>query len=577
MNTILSQDKSLSQLWVDVFLLTIFSTIYFLLFLGTRHLSIPDEGRYPEIAREMLDSGNWTTPTINGVPFLDKPIMYYWMEATSMKFFGVNTWAIRLPMAVFGIVGIVIMYLFGRKFYNRRTGLLAAGVLAPSPLYFLSAHYANMDLEVANFLWISAFLFILGLQYPWKSKHRRWILYAAYVIAAFASLTKGLMGFAFPAMVVGLWIILLWRWRTILELHLPEGIVIFLALTVPWIYATQLQNPDFLYYYFYYQQFDRFVGTGFNNAFGLWFYFVVMLVAVLPWSIMMLCRLNKGAKLLWVNRNKDPITLFILIWVVAIFIFFSIPASKIVGYIIPVVPPLTLLVAKALDTIIRKGITKGFHITFALTCFILFAMGLALFIFPAAQHKIPVGELYPAFIPAGIVMILGAIYAYGNLKLGKTLKAIVSVMVTMAIFNVAVIVSVPAFDKKSSAPLTNQVLPLLKPDSKIVSYEGYAEDIPLLLQKYVYIVYDWHNPVLLKSDNWAREFRFGITQHQSTHNGKWPELYIDKADFQTMWKHDSSLFVFMNAGTYQAMKSSLNPKPKLIAENRGKVVFTKAD
>ena len=199
-------------------------------------------------------SGNWTTPTINGVPFLDKPIMYYWIEATSMKFFGVNTWAIRLPMAIFGIVGIVIMYLFGRKFYNRRTGLLAAGVLATSPLYFLSAHYANMDLEVANFLWISAFLFILGLQYPWKSKHRRWILYAAYVVAAFASLTKGLMGFAFPAMVVGLWIILLWRWRTILELHLPEGIVIFLALTVPWIYATQLQNPDFLYFYFYYQQ-----------------------------------------------------------------------------------------------------------------------------------------------------------------------------------------------------------------------------------------------------------------------------------------------------------------------------------
>ncbi|MDA7742154.1 glycosyltransferase family 39 protein [Francisellaceae bacterium] len=573
MNTNHSQDKALTQLWTDVFLLTLFSVIYFLLFLGGHHLLIPDEGRYPEIAREMLTSGNWTTPTINGVPFLDKPIMYYWLEAFSMKLFGVHAFSIRLPMALFGALGVPIMYCFGRKFYNRRTGLLAAGILASAPLYFLAGHYANMDLEVATFLWISAFLFILGLQHPWKSKQRRWILYLAYAVAGGAALTKGMMGFVFPAMMVGLWVILTNNWRTIRELHLPEGVIIFLIITVPWVWAVQLQNPDFLYYFFYYQQVDRFVGAGFNNALGPWFYFAVVFVAILPWSIIMLCRLNKGRLLLWKNRHKDPVTLMILLWVVSIFIFFSIPASKIVGYILPIIPPLCLLVAKALDSLIKNGVTKGFRITFAIGSFILFCMGVTLLVFPLCQSKIPMGQLYPVFIPMGIIMILGAIYTYGNFKLGKLVKAIVTIMVTMAIFNVSVLLVVDAFDKKSSAPLIEQVKEYIKPDTKIISYEGYREDLPLLLKRKVYIVYDWHNPDLMNTDNWAREFRFGISEYKTVHNNQWPEWYLDHADFTVMWKADPSVIVFTNEGYYQQLEKTLVPKPKLLATYRGQVVF----
>ena len=150
-------NKFKNSYYFDILILLSIYIVYFFIFLGWSHLSIPDEGRYPEIAREMLSSGNWVTPTINGVPFLDKLPLYYWLEATSIHFFGTNPWAIRLPQALFGILGCISIYTFGRYFYSRFAGILASLILAANVLYFFEAPYANMDLIVANLLWIAFF------------------------------------------------------------------------------------------------------------------------------------------------------------------------------------------------------------------------------------------------------------------------------------------------------------------------------------------------------------------------------------------------------------------------------------
>ena len=185
--------------WFDVILVLILTFIYFLIFLGTRHLSVPDEGRYPEVAREMLTSGNWITPMLNGIPFLDKPILYYWLEAISMKCFGVNAWTIRLPQCLFGIFGTLAIYLFGCKLFSRRVGILAAVILSTSPLYFFAAHYADMDLEVANLLWISALCFLVGLQYEYPSRSHRFFIYLAYAFAGFSFFNKRANGYCFSS------------------------------------------------------------------------------------------------------------------------------------------------------------------------------------------------------------------------------------------------------------------------------------------------------------------------------------------------------------------------------------------
>jgi 4-amino-4-deoxy-L-arabinose transferase-like glycosyltransferase len=567
-----------SEFWVDIIFITILSAIYFIIFLGSRNLSIPDEGRYPEIAREMLDSGNWITPTINGVPFLDKPIMYYWLEAISLKIFGVNAWGARMPMAVFGFIGVILTYLFGRKLYSRRVGVIAAAIVASSPVYFLSAHYANLDLEVATFLWISALLMLVGLQQPFPSKARMYYFYGAYAVGGLAFLTKGLMGFVFPAMAIGIWVILLNNWRVLKEIYLPTGIVIFLVISVPWCVLAQMQNPDFLYYFFYYQQFARFVGDDFHTSkiMGPWFYFLIMIVGMLPWSIYFTCRLKKGADLFWKDRHKDSKSLFLLIWAVAIFIFFSIPHTKLVGYILPIFVPLALLMAKTSNTMIESDhITKGFKVSHAIGSIVLVIVGLGLLIFPAVQHKIPAGSMYPVFIPTALIMIIGAIISHSFVRKNQLIKSIFISTITIALFNLGVVLSAPVFDTKGSEPLTNKVKPLLQKDSIVMSYENYKEDIPFLLQRKVYIVSDWHDPDILKSDNWKREFYFGITQYEQSHNGKWPQWYIDKQEFLKMWKNNASVFVFTSNGFYSMLQKELDPKPYLVATHKDYVVFAK--
>ena len=150
----------------------------------------------------MLTSGNWVTPTINGVPFLDKLPLYYWLEAISMNFCGVNAWAIRLPQAIFGILGCISIYSFGRYFYTRFAGILASFILAANVLYFFESHYANMDLMVANLLWIAFFLCLVSLKQDSNTLTKRLFMYSAYFVSALAFLTKGLMAIAFPCMTI---------------------------------------------------------------------------------------------------------------------------------------------------------------------------------------------------------------------------------------------------------------------------------------------------------------------------------------------------------------------------------------
>ncbi|TNF68937.1 MAG: phospholipid carrier-dependent glycosyltransferase [Gammaproteobacteria bacterium] len=547
-------NKKIPSWQVDVLILGLWYCIYFLFMLGSRHLSIPDEGRYPEIAREMLTSGNWITPTINGVPFLDKPILYYWLEALSMKCFGVNPWAIRLPQALFGIIGCLSLYGFARVLYSRSVALLASLILSVSLLYFFAAHYANMDLIVANLLWISFFFFICALRIPYPSYKRRLLMYLVYIIAGLAFLTKGLMGVVFPAMVIIIWVLLTKKWRQLLKIYLPTGILLFALVVVPWFYLVQKENPDFLYYFFYYQQVHRFVGSGFNNQLGPWFYFVIVLAAFLPFSLMLLHRLLPGLKSIWSNRFRDDTTLLIQLWVVLIFIFFSIPSSKIVGYILPIIAPLALLIALSFEAMINVGIirksTKVMH-TLASMIFLVIAIGAL--IYPLIQKEFSTSLLYISFIPAAIGALgvfLSLFYSFKN----QLKKALYIIVVSMIIFNASVLTTIPIFDKKTSQPLVNIIKPYIHKNTVFVSYEDYWEDLPLLLQHHVYVVYPWKQRNEFESDNWAREFYFGIQQYQKTHHSKWPKYLITEEDFAKLWFSSKNIFVFMDQSKLKQFK-----------------------
>lgn len=550
----------------DLLILTGLYLIYFLFFLGSRHLSIPDEGRYPEIAREMLISGNWITPTINGVPFLDKPILYYWLEATSMHFFGVNNWAIRLPQAIFGIIGSLSIYAFGRYFFSRFAGLLASFILSVSILYFFAAHYANMDLIVANLLWISFFLFLVSFKESSPSKKKRFFMYGAYIIAALAFLTKGLMGIVFPAMVIFIWMLISNNFKRIKELYLPTGVILFLIIAAPWFILVQQQNPDFLYFFFYYQQFHRFVGEGFNNQLGPWFYFVIVFAAFLPFSILLLHRLLPGLRNLWINRKSDSITTLIMLWVVLIFIFFSIPSSKIVGYILPIIAPLALLMALSFEKLLKDvQVRRSFKVMHVFVSVIFAILTIGLLIYPFMQKKFDASLLIPSFYITAIATLsvtLSLILCFKN----KLKKALILIIASMFLFNLAVLTVVPVFDQKTSKPLVEKILKDTPKDTVFISYNDYWEDLPVLLNQNIYLVYNWKTNTF-KSDNWAREFHFGIGQYQKTHNGKWPKYLITLGDFKALIDSKKPVIIFMDQGKLNKIKNQF-PNDKFIIKAR---------
>ena len=346
----LKQLKLRNNWTTDIVLLGIIFIIFYTFWLGGYPLFTPDEGRYSEVAREMVAIHDYITPRVNGVAFLDKPVLYYWLQAAAISLFGIQEWALRLFPALFGILGCLITYLCGRQLFDRRTGIISAIILATSPLYFASAHYANLDLEVAILISCTLLFFITGVQSAGKSRH--YFLILAYISAGLAVLTKGLIGIVFPAMIAGIWIIILSQWKCLLRIHLIKGLILFTIIALPWYYLVQKANPEFLHYFFVTQQLTRFLSAGeFNNPTPFWFYLPVVLLGFFPWTSFLIQAIAQSIRRVWQARFSHQSELFLLIWIAVVFLFFSIPHSKIITYILPLFPALALMVGNYLSCI----------------------------------------------------------------------------------------------------------------------------------------------------------------------------------------------------------------------------------
>jgi 4-amino-4-deoxy-L-arabinose transferase-like glycosyltransferase len=428
---------------------------------GLRPLSVPDEGRYPEVAREMLQSGDYVTPHLNGVAFLDKPILYYWLQTVSFRVLGVNNWSVRLMPVLFGVFGAVLVFMASWQLFNRRAAYLAVAALVCNPLYFGASQYANMDLEVAIWVTATLILFLLGRQQVAGSWLRRCLSWLAYAAMGCGVLTKGLIGAVFPLLAIGVWVIVGWRWRELLHWNLFSGIVIFLLVCLPWYLAVQQQNPEFFHYFFIDQQFERFSSGGFNNAVPFWFYAPVLLAGLLPWSLWLLKALYNQCRCAFGKNAIDntDVRQLLLLWPALVFIFFSIPQSKIVGYILPVVPPLAMLLGDYLDRKLAQcGDVLGFWL--------------------------------------------------------KHLRAVATAGFVVSLLLILVIPQIPRFEKDSALPFVRELNVRMQPGDQMVLYREYAQDLPMYLHnaKPLVVVEDWNNRELMQKDDWHHDLDFGIQQ-----------------------------------------------------------------
>lgn len=544
--------KHLTRL-IDSLIIVVVSYILFTLFLGSYHFLTPDEGRYLEVAREMVQSGNYITPHLDGTAFLDKPILFYWIEAALIKLLGVHEWSTRLLPVSFATLGCVFNYLAGAKLFSRRTGLLAAYLLMSSLIYFFIAHYANMDLMVAVLITGSLYAAIIGLAATETAKQRSYYLWGAYVLAALAFLTKGLMGIVFPMMIIGAWLLIQRDWRVLLKLRIISGFIIFIVITLPWLIAVTQQNPDFLQYFFITQQFSRYTTQHFNEHKPVYFYIIVILVGLIPWVLFLIQSLYYQLSQACHNSGAQPsIRRYLLLWPLLITLFFSIPDSKLIGYILPAIPPLPLLIANYLD---EKGPFLARSRTFKLTMIIGIILSLIIavtLLVLAYTSTLQLAEANQMMGMIALVIILGSLgLIYFALIKNKLSATLATLFVTVLVIYMIYIAHVDLFKPKTTKPLAQTIKRYYKPSNHIISYKDYFQGLPLYLGQRIDVVYDWDNPSLKQHDNWRTQLAEGII-HKHYHQ---PRL-INNQQFIKRWQNQN-VFVVVKHKRWPQLKSTV--------------------
>ncbi|MGA7800732.1 MAG: glycosyltransferase family 39 protein [Gammaproteobacteria bacterium] len=546
--------------WVrDLLLLTLLLGLYFGFQLGQRAIWNPDEGRYSEIPREMVLTGDYVTPHLDGVKYFEKPPLFYWLQAASIEVFGIHQWNLRLWPALFSIFGCLLVYGAGRQMFGRRAGLLSAAVLATSLLYYFLGRAIILDMAVSILMAAAMLMFLLGVRGP-PGPTRRNYLWAFYVLMALATLTKGLIGIALPGMVIVAWIAVLNEWRLLRNIHLPSGLLIYFAVATPWHVLVSIANPEFPYFYFIQQQFLRYLTMTAHRYQPNWFFIPILLLGMVPWTVFLFQALWKGLPASWARRHENRETLFLVLWAVLIFVFFSLSKSKLVPYILPIFPALALLIGRwlaqqpAMTAAVRRplGILAALGLAGA-GALAMLPHGLA-----ASRSALEFTHAVGAQIYVmAAALALAATVPYLLARRARLNATLVSLAVLFGGFHIVVGHSLTALDPKWSVrSMAELIKPELKPDDAVVTYNNYFQELPVYLQRRVIIV------------NWKNELTFG-SQHQDTSG--W---MIDKARFWKLWNSGRRVYVFANASEYAQLTAGAHGHYRLLARNAYHVLLS---
>ena len=310
--------------------------------LSERKLVRPDEGRYAEIAREMVVSGDWTMPRLNGYKYFEKPALQYWATAAAFELFGIREWTARLWSALTGFLGVLLVLHFGNRVFGPPVGGLAAAILAGSLWWAIIGHINTLDMGVSFFMSLAVLGAALGQRDDASVRERWGWMHAAWAAAALALLSKGLIGIVLPAGAFALYVLVQRDWKRLARLHLATGLLLFLAIATPWFVAVSAANDEFVRFFFIQEHFERFLTKAHGRYQPAWYFMPILLIGFSPWIVALVPALARA----W---REGPVSAFrparfLLIWSAMVFAFFSLSSSKLPSYILPIFPALAVLV-----------------------------------------------------------------------------------------------------------------------------------------------------------------------------------------------------------------------------------------
>jgi len=466
----------------DAVILTVLFAALFACLLGSAPLVNPDEGRYAEVPREMLASGDWVTPRLNGVPYYEKPPLMYWAVAACERILGPSEWSVRLAPALLGIAGILIAYGAGRRLYGRDSGFWSAIVLGTSLLYIAFVHLLGLDMAVSVLMSAALFCFIVGVREP-PGRGRRLLFWGLYASAALATLTKGLIGFLIPGAVMFLWLVLIGQWRRLRPFYLPSGIVIFLAIAAPWHALMARRNPGWAHFYFIYEQFERFSDkTGHARYQPFYFFILILIPGLFPWTGFLWSALRDALAGGWARRRENPEAWFLAIWALFILLFFSKSQSKLVPYILPICPPIAVLVGRWVAATLARPdafqrMKPGLRI-FGFLCGLLAAGACVAVLKPGL-----IRDTASAVALRPYALILAAILCVGGIRAlvprggpGSARGALTAMTVTLIFLIGVLLLAMPIIDTRSTKDVATAARGYVKAGDLVYHYHGFFHD-----------------------------------------------------------------------------------------------------
>ncbi len=414
-----------------------------------------DEPRYAQVAREMLARHDYITPVLYGHPWLEKPALYYWRAMFAFREFGVHDWSARLPSASFAFTLVVLIYLHMRRF--RPGGQLDAALITASCAAILSfARGASTDMQLAAPFGIG----MLGW-YAWYETDSKFWLFDLYFFVGAATLAKGPVAPFLAMVIIFAFAALRREWTILRRSFWWPGAVLYLAMVLPWFIAVQRRNPNFLRVFFFEHNLERFATNRYQHEQVLWYYLPVALLSLMPWTVISLTALGSAIResfaewrarrakhhYMGFQRTGDAFPEFLVIWAVLPILFFSFSDSKLPGYILPSIPPLTILTGDYLNRIRERGLRAWLLITHALLVGSLTTSILLvpLYIELPAHTALPARAILAAGMSglAAAMLVLLVVARFGIARL-RAATMVPLIMLLLFIFGIGPVFGIPA-------------------------------------------------------------------------------------------------------------------------------------
>jgi 4-amino-4-deoxy-L-arabinose transferase-like glycosyltransferase len=497
----------------------------------------------------MLTSGDWVTPTLNGLKYFEKPPLQYWATAAIYAAFGVHEWTARLWAAALAFLCIPLVYFFARGIgYPQSTAAVAAALLALNPYYLLIGQLNLLDQGFTFFLTAAVFSFVIALrELPSSWRSRSWML-VTWAALALAILSKGIVALLLAGATLVAYLALTRDLAILKRLQLAVVIPLFLLIVTPWFYLVQSRNPGFLQFFFVREHFERFFTNVHQRVGPLWYFVPLLAIALLPvignWRDWRLSRIEGK-----MTPGQFRPEIFLLLWCAVVFAFFSLSHSKLPSYLMPVMPALAIVLArvtaaKASAYFRAKWVSIGSIVVLAVALLVAGSKLLG---------NVPLQGIATTIAIAMTCVAYLAIDRVFNHR-SPDHRWLGLAATSIACYQLLALSFVASFPARSTQVLASQVKPELSPDSHVYSVGQYRHSLAFYL----------HRP--LEVYDYSGELDFGMREA-----GIDPAR-MNREQFLSHWERDVHAIAFIAPNLFRDLIAAGMPGRVLARDSESVVV-----